>query len=71
MEVTSASWTIASYVITAGAFIIAMIAILKALKDRKSSGFQSRRRAMTLTYENIATFGCGDSQDETSMIATL
>lgn len=37
VEGTSAAWTISSYIVTAGAFIIALIAILTALKDGQTN----------------------------------
>lgn len=45
VEGTSAAWTIASYIVTAGAFIIAMIAILTALKDGQTTPFPLPRRS--------------------------
>ena len=55
VEGTSAAWTIASYAVTAGAFIIAMIAILTALKDGKHTAFPNRRSVTRRLCKRIAT----------------
>ena len=45
VEGTSTAWTISSYIVTAGAFIIALIAILTALKDGQTTSFPRERVA--------------------------
>lgn len=43
VEGASAAWTIGSYIVTAGAFIIALLAVLSSLKDgREPSASQSQ-----------------------------